>query len=191
MKQERNPMDRQTNRPKEKDLIITEIRRPDHSWKEIPEFLQKNSQKYIQHNSIHIKEQECKNNHNLDLYEEDRQLKLEVKRLQRALCAEEASHEVTRITVQQLQNILQDDIPKISKKNSINLNITNEASSRPNRDQQKSNLEVQAKVFKDILFNIRSFAYPPISLHQHYKITSKLFWGMDGLIHLTYKTLIK
>jgi len=53
------------------------------------------------------------------LYEENRQLKLEVKRLQMALCAEEASHGVTHITLQQLRNTFKNNISNDSKNNSI------------------------------------------------------------------------
>jgi len=65
--------DHQTKKAKEKDIvIISKTQGTNQSWKEIPEFLQrKNSKKYIMQNSIHIKEQKFKNNHNLELYEEN------------------------------------------------------------------------------------------------------------------------
>jgi len=111
---------------------------------------------------------------------------LEVKRLKLALCAEETSHEVTRITLSQLKNTLQEELTL--KKNSFK--ITDEASSQPMNQQRSSNREIGTKIFKDILYSIRYFTYPLVSLKQHYKITNKLFLGMDGLSHLTLKTFI-
>jgi len=142
-------------------------------------------------NPIYIKGNESHTEQDQNLQKENEQLKFKIKRLKLLLCAKEAFHKVIRILLEQVQNTSSKEVPE--DKIFITPKTTDEASSQINKDPLKlhsHNKEKENKIFHDILQNIRYFSFPPISLKQHYEITSRLFLGIHGLPHLTYKHII-
>lgn len=96
-------------------------------------------------------------------------LHLEVKKLKSALCAEETSHEVTKLTFQQTE------VPQCYNVNS----------NTPNANA------CIMRQFRKFLLNVLSYVFPPISLRQHYEMTRYIILGINGLAHLSSQTQIR